>query len=268
MLTTEALVSAVPVRRFVAANAPCIAMVGLSDPFRAARGGMRGAIGAALDRSGPRVLPWLLADLVLPRLAGWLPRRRGGAVEATPLGRLCRRLGICAELVPDVNAPAFRDRLAASRADAILTFHFDQILSAETIDALPLGGFNVHAGLLPDQRGPMPTLRALGEDPPHFGITLHRLAPRIQAGAILAQAPIELPEGVSALEAALTLHEAAVPLLAETLDRVADGTAVEYVVAPGLYGSFPTRGELWALARAGRRLVGWRDFGRALRTPV
>ena len=272
LLTTETLVSAAPVRRFVAAHAASIAMVGLSDPFRAERGGLTGAIRATLDRSGPLLLPWLIVDLVLPkaagRVAGWLPRRRARVAEATPLRRLCARLGIVAETVADMNGPSFRDRLAASRADAILTFGCDQVLSAATIDTLPRGGFNVHAGLLPLQRGPMPTLHALREEPPRFGLTIHRLTPRLQAGAILAQAPVELADGVSALEAALTLHEAAVPLLAETLDRLADGTALEYAVAPGPYQGFPSPAELWALARARRHTVRWRDVGRALRTPV
>jgi hypothetical protein len=268
VLTTEALVAAAPLRRFVAAHAASIAMVGLSDPFRPARGGMIAQARAALERSGPWLLPFLATDLVLPRLVGRLPRRPDQAPAATPLLRLCARLGICAETVVDMNAVTFRDRLAASRADAILTFQCDQILSAATLAVLPRGGFNVHAGLLPQQRGPMPTVHALRDDPPRFGVTIHRLVPCIQAGAILAQAPMELPKGISALEAALFLHEAAVPLLAETLDRLADGTAVDYAVEPGPYRRAPTRAELREVARAGGRLVRWRDVGRALQTPI
>jgi folate-dependent phosphoribosylglycinamide formyltransferase PurN len=264
LLTLEALAAAEAVRRFVAENPGRIAMLALSDPFRPQRGGATGQAWRLLRHSGPRFLPYLLANFVLPRAAGLWPQRDSRAAR-TPLAPLCARLGIPAQIVADMNSPAFRTALRASGAQAIVTFHCDQILTAETIETLPLGGLNVHAGLLPDHRGPVPTIHALLEATPRFGVTIHRLVARIDAGAILAQAPLALPEGVSALDAARRLHEAAVPMLAAVLDDLAAGREVERAVTPSAYCGFPTAAQLRLLARHGRSAAGWGDVRRALR---
>lgn len=181
---------------------------------------------------------------------------------------LCARLGIPAEIVPDMNAPAFHDRLVSSGADILLTFHCDQILSAATIACLPQGGLNVHAGLLPDYRGPVPTIHALLADTPRFGVTIHRLVPRIDAGPVLAQAELDLPPQTTALDAAIRLHDAAVPLVIEVLDALMRGPVAETVREARPYCGFPTHAQLRQLARMGRHAASWRDAARALRTPV
>jgi methionyl-tRNA formyltransferase len=267
LLTLEALAAAAAVRRFVAQNPHRIALVALSDPFRPGQGGAIGQARRLLGRSGPRLLPYLAANFVLPRMAGLLPRH-ATTVERTKLALLCARLGIAAQTVADMNAPDFHARLAASGAEAIVTFHCDQILSAETIAAVPQGGINVHAGLLPDHRGPVPTIHALLETPPRFGVTLHRLVPRIDAGAILAQRQLNLPPRTTALAAALRLHEAAVPMLTSVLDGLAAGTVTARPVEPGPYCGFPSAAQLRSLARAGCRTAGWSDLVRALTTPI
>jgi folate-dependent phosphoribosylglycinamide formyltransferase PurN len=267
LLTLEALAAAAAVRRFVAQNPQRIALVALSDPFRPGQGGALGQARRLLGRSGPRLLPYLAANFVLPRAAGLLPRG-DTSPERTKLAMLCARLGIPAATVADMNAPEFCARIAASGAEAIVTFHCDQILSAETIAAVPRGGVNVHAGLLPDHRGPVPTIHALLETPPRFGVTLHRLVPRIDAGTILAQASLDLPPRTSALAAARHLHEAAVPMLTEVLDALAAGTVTERSVEPGPYCGFPSPQQLRFLARAGHRAAGWGDIAEALATPT
>jgi methionyl-tRNA formyltransferase len=219
------------------------------------------------SRSGPRLLPYLAINFVLPRLAGWLPRN-DTTPEQTRLAPLCARYGIPSETVPDMNASEFRARLAASGADIIVTFHCDQILSAATIAALPQGGINVHAGLLPNHRGPTPTIHALLQDPPEFGITVHRLVARIDAGAILARQPLHLASATTALAAAQQLHDVAIPLLTAVLDALATGSVTEQAQAPSDYCGFPSAQQLRALARAGRRAASWSDAKRALRTPI
>ena len=178
LLTLEALAAAAPVRRFVAEQPERVALVALSDPFRRQRGGVLGQARYLLGRSGTRFLPYLAINFVLPRLVGLVPLRRQRA-EATRLAVLCARLGIPVAANADMNSEGFRERLKTSGAEVLVTFHCDQILAAETIAAVPRGGINVHAGLLPDQRGPVPTLHALLEPSPRFGVTLHRLVPRM-----------------------------------------------------------------------------------------
>lgn len=273
LLTLEALANARAVRRFVAAHAQDIALVGLSDPFRPEAGGAFGQTWRHLRRSGPRLLPYLALNFAVPRWAGLLrPPRRDGVIlrrpADIPLLGLCASLGMPVVAVPDVNDEAFRRRLQGSGADLLLTFHFDQILSAETIAAVPLGGINVHAGLLPRHRGPTPTLHALLDRPVALGVSIHRLVPRIDAGPLLAQAALADQPGLTALAAARLLHDAALPLLGQVLDQVRTGRAAETELAPLPYRGFPSREEMRQLRRSGRAAAGWRDLRAALATPI
>ena len=266
LLTLESTASSRAVRRFVAADPTRIALVGLSDPFRPEAGGSFGQTVKRLRQSGSALIPYLFLNFSLPRLAGsTLPRSRTDDPELTTMPVLCRRLGIPTADVRDVNGPDFRTQLAESGADLILTFHFDQILSADTISAAPLGGINIHPGMLPKHRGPVPTIHALLDDPVELGISIHRLVPKIDAGALLAQAPIPDRPGLTALEAAGLLHEAALPLLDGVLSELAAGRAVETPLATLPYRGFPTPDELRRLSRKGRSAAGPRDAAEALR---
>ncbi len=264
LLTLEALVNARAVRRFVAAHAPDIALVGLSDPFRPEAGGSFGQTWRHLRQSGPRFLPYLALNFALPRAVDHLSRPKPGDVDGTPLAATCRAGAIRCETVRDVNGPAFRQALAESGAELLVTFHFDQILSAETIAAAPRGGINVHPGLLPDHRGPVPTIHALADARIALGVSIHRLAARIDAGALLAQAALPDAPGLSAIGAARLLHEAALPLLDEVLADLASGEAVETPLPVLPYRGFPTPDELSGLARKGRSAANWADLRAAL----
>ena len=267
LLTLEALASAAPVRALVANHPDRIAFVGLSDPYRPQQGGMMGQAVRLLRHSGPRLLPYMIANFSLPRMAGLLRVGRHTA-ETTPMAVLCAARGIPVETIPDMNAPVFHDRLRRSGADLIVTFHCDQILSPATIACLPHGAVNVHAGMLPDHRGPVPTIHALLDQHPRFGVTVHRLVPRIDAGPILARQTVALPPDISALDAATRLHTTAQAIVLAVLDAIAAGTATETNVEPLAYCGFPSPAQLRQLARMGRRAASWRDMLRALRTPV
>jgi methionyl-tRNA formyltransferase len=122
------------------------------------------------------------------------------------------------------------------------------------------GGINVHPGLLPKHRGPVPTIHALLDDPVELGVSIHRLVPQIDAGALLAQVSMPDTPGLSALEAAARLHEEALPALDRVIADIAAGQAVEQPLPTLPYRGFPTPDELRRLARKGRSGAGWRDL--------
>jgi methionyl-tRNA formyltransferase len=267
LLTLEALASAEPVRRLVASHPDRIAFVALSNPYRVEQGGMMGQAVRLLRTSGLRLLPYMLANFSLPRMSSFLPLPRRSP-EKTPMAALCQSVGIPVETVSDMNAPSFHERLRQSGADIILTFHCDQILTQTTISCLAQGALNVHAGLLPDHRGPVPTIHALLEEQPRFGVTIHRIVTRIDAGPILAQRSVVLSADVSALEAAIRLHSLAVPLVIEVIDELMAGSKIERLVEPGAYCGFPTSLQLRRLAQMGRRSASIRDMLHAFHVPV
>ncbi|MCJ2138831.1 formyltransferase family protein [Methylobacterium sp. E-066] len=272
LFVLEALPNARVVRRFVADHRADIALVGLSNAERPSSGGLTGQVRRHLARSGAGILPYLAVNFGLPDLLRPLApltqavSGSGDAPESTPLKTLCRRLGIPTLTVDDVNGPEVAQALREAAPDLILTYHFDQILKAETIDLARLGGINGHPGLLPRHRGPVPTIHALADGPGAFGMTLHRLAATIDTGAILAQEAVPLPAAATATRAAVALHAHGRGMLDQLLDAIAradrlpEGRTTE--VLP--YCPFPDRALLASLRRRGLRLTDGRDLREAV----
>ncbi|GJE18470.1 formyltransferase family protein [Methylobacterium marchantiae] len=271
LFVLEALPNARAVRRFVEDHADDIAFVGLSNAERPNSGGLTGQVRRHLARSGPAFLPYLAVNFGLPDLlapaSGMLRRLTGARDEtaATPLKALCRARGIPTLRVDDVNGPEVARAFAIHAPDLVLAFHFDQIFSAATLALAPLGGLNLHPGMLPRHRGPVPTIHALAEEVPDFGVTIHRLTAAIDKGAILAQEAPDLPVGITATGAAILLHERGRILLDRVLGALASGTLGEGMVPEPLpYCPFPDRVLLAGLARRGRKLVDGADLRAAL----
>jgi methionyl-tRNA formyltransferase len=258
LLTLESALNAEAVAGFLRAHGEGVALVGLSDPFRPGAGGPLRQAWRHLRRSGVRLLPFLWVNYALP---GWLAtlRRRPGRIAETAAAQ-----GIPVRRLRDVNGPEFAAALREAGATLLVTFHFDQILSAETLALVPEGGLNIHPSLLPRHRGPVPTIWALAEAEPAWGVTLHRLVPRIDAGPILAQRAVPLPAGTTASAAARALHAEGAGLLAEALAR----PPVPRQTPPLPYCPFPPPALLRDLAARGRRLVDRADLRHSLRLRI
>ncbi len=251
LLTLESTASAEAAALVLRDSRHEVVLLGLSDPFRGGVARSR----ALLARSGARLLPWLFVEFAAPRL---LRRAPGG-----PLAAAARARGIAPTLLDDVNGASVRAALAATRPDLIVTCHFDQILAAETIALAPLGGVNLHPSLLPAHRGPMPCFWAAAEGAGRFGVSLHRLVPRIDAGALLAQRAWAPPAGASVSAAARALHLAGAAMLPGVLDAIAAGTGGGRDLPLLPYCPFPDRQALAAAARRGVRLCGAADWRAA-----
>jgi methionyl-tRNA formyltransferase len=247
LLTTDAAVSAKAVRQFIDTHRHEIVLVADSSPFRSPSGPPTRRTLRALWRSRLLLVPYLVVNFVLPRLTG------------RSLRAVCRTRGISFLRLGDVNAPVTIAALRRAGAQVLLLYHFDQILSAETIARFPGGIANVHVSLLPAQRGPVPTIHLLLDPTPRAGVTVHRVMPQIDDGAILAQSEIALPDGISAIGAARHLHLDALPLLATALDMLRTGAPGEPQSTRLPYCGFPTAAMLWRLRRLGRRTVRYHD---------
>lgn len=250
LLTMDSPLSDQAVAAFVADPGPArVVLIGCSDPLRA------GATALLLRRwkgSGWRLLPYLVGNYGLPAL---LRRAVGGGTA-----KLAAERRIPWTRVADVNG-AGAQALREAQPDLLVTLHFDQILSPTTIALAPLGGINLHPSLLPRHRGPLPTFWALSETPPATGVSVHRLAARIDGGAILARRAVAIRADVTASAAARALHVAGVPLLREAITRIASGEAAGDVPASLPYCPFPSRTALRKHAGRRVRLFGPADAG-------
>jgi methionyl-tRNA formyltransferase len=267
LFTLDSALSAQAVLDFCRLQGEDIVLIARSDPYRPSAGGTFGQLRAHWRRSGPRILPFLLTNYALPQTLGTIRRALGRA----PLTNFARRHNIAHHTVSDLNGPATIAALRAARPDLIVSFHFDQIFTAETLALAPLGGINIHPSCLPHHRGPLPTFWAMQSPHPGFGVTIHRLAPRIDAGTVLAQRTLPLPPHTSAAAAARHLHAAAIPLAVAAIAQLAHPSpACPSTTAAQLlpYCPFPSGQALRHAAHQGHRVTTFSDLLAALRAPT
>lgn len=129
------------------------------------------------------------------------------------------------------------DEMARCSPDIILVSCFARRLPDSVLSIPRLGCFNLHPSLLPAYRGPVPLFWQFRAGARAFGITLHRMASRLDAGNIVAQSTLAMPDGISSQGASQLLAEAGGRLLLETLDECR-GTELIGFPQDGRYASY------------------------------
>jgi len=257
LLTLESPLSRAATAAFVRQHAGLIVGIGASDPCRASAGGHLTQLRRHWRRSGPRLLPFLALNYALP------------APRGSSLACLAQDHAIPLHAMADINGAAAHALLRRLRPDLIVSLHFDQILTAETLALARLGGINLHPSLLPRHRGPLPAFWAMAEGNAATGVSIHRMTPRIDAGAVLAQQGVSLPPGATVSAATRRLHMAGVALLSRLVTTISQDEAWldAHQTQPAEelpYCPFPSPAQLAAAARQGLRLVDLADLRAAL----
>lgn len=111
--------------------------------------------------------------------------------------------------------------------DVILVSCFGRKLTDEILSIAPLGCFNLHPSMLPSYRGPVPLFWQFRAGEETFGVSLHRMTEAIDAGPIIAQRRVSMPDGINNLQASELITEAYVELLPDFLRALSTGLLVE-----------------------------------------
>ena len=115
------------------------------------------------------------------------PRGRGKQVEPTAVEALARRLGYLTLATGNVNDPATVEHLKSLSPDLVLVAAFGQILKNDVLALPKLFCLNVHASLLPKYRGAAPVQRAIWNGDKITGVTIQKMARKLDTGDILLQ---------------------------------------------------------------------------------
>lgn len=152
------------------------------------------------------------------------PAGRGRALRPTPVAARATELGLPAQELPDVNAPAGLDWLRGTAPDLVAVVAFGQRLGAAVRAAGPWGCLNIHPSLLPRWRGAAPVPAALLAGDEETGVCIIDVVERMDAGAVRAvrRTPTR---GKTAGELLDELGRAGAQLLLEVLDALARGDA-------------------------------------------
>jgi methionyl-tRNA formyltransferase len=102
---------------------------------------------------------------------------------------------------------------------------FGRIFPAEFLTLFPQGGLNLHPSLLPRYRGPSPIPAAILAGDSQTGVTIQRLAAKMDSGDILRVQIVPLTGQETCAILTEQLGKLGADLLAETLSDVAAGRA-------------------------------------------
>ena len=155
----------------------------------------------------------------------------------------------------DINDEQGRDFIRRLHPDLVVCAHFDQRLYPPLCDSPEQPVVNLHPSPLPAYRGLEPVLQAMKAGDRQFGVTIHRLAESIDAGAILASADAEPDPRHSVLRTTYELLRRGADLLAAQADRAVRPNEGTPQSNDSNYFSWPGGREIWGLYRSGRHLA-------------
>jgi len=156
-------------------------------------------------------------------------RRRGRGQKVRP-----EAVALAAEreslptLQPErVNDAGLLRSLESLAPDLGVVAAYGKLLSQRLIDLPRLGVINVHASLLPRWRGAAPIHRSILAGDRQTGVTIMRVVLALDAGPILARAPIDIGPDETSADLEARLAQLGADLAGETVDRLAHGPVAE-----------------------------------------
>jgi methionyl-tRNA formyltransferase len=199
---------------------------------------------------------------------GTVVRRAFGAERRglpTPsLRSVCRRLGVPLRVPPagDVNDPRFVEVLRGDDVELALSLLCPQVFGTELL-ALVRRAVNYHDGLLPAYAGVRATAWSIYRGERETGLTFHLITPNLDAGPILLEERIAVPDGATGRRAELEKTKRAIALLPRVLAALTDD-------APGTAQAGPRRLFRFADVRAIKTVdrpsaLTWDELDRRLR---
>jgi phosphoribosylglycinamide formyltransferase-1 len=166
-----------------------------------------------------------------------------GALDAQVVGVFSDKPGAAAlQRVPgprrwtrDAKGYARRSEFDADLADAIAAVHPDwivcagymRILGDAVVQRFRGRLLNIHPSLLPKHRGLQTHARALEAGDAEHGASVHFVIPELDAGAVIAQAPVPVVAGDTPESLAARVLRVEHPLLVSVLQMLAAGRIAE-----------------------------------------
>jgi methionyl-tRNA formyltransferase len=168
------------------------------------------------------------------------------------------RLGAPCAMENAPNAPEALARLTELAPDVVVSIRYGRIFKGDFLGIPKLGVLNLHSGVLPDYRGVLATFRALLDDAPEIGATLHFITdPTIDTGPIVGIARRPVAKERSLFAHVLGLYEPGAELVRKALALLDAGQGLDATAQrpdEGRYFTYPTAEEVAAFLAKGYRL--------------
>ncbi|MBN2352696.1 MAG: methionyl-tRNA formyltransferase [Spirochaetales bacterium] len=150
-------------------------------------------------------------------------RGRGRKSSPSPVKAKALELGLPV-LEPEKLDGAFRGEVAGLAPDLLVCVAYAKIFGPKFLGLFPEGGINVHPSLLPRFRGPSPIQAAILAGDPETGVTVQRLALKMDTGDILGQEIHPVADTDTAATLSNALAEVGAELSVRVIEEIASGT--------------------------------------------
>jgi len=143
-----------------------------------------------------------------------------------PMRRLAEKMAVPV-LEPDrLVEPSFSDWIRSHEIDVILNVHLLMIIRPDIIAAASFGAFNLHPGPLPDYAGLHTPSWAIYHRARSYGVTLHWLDEKIDAGPIAYQASVPVKPDDTGFSLSIRCASTGLNLISKLLDDLSSDMAV------------------------------------------
>ncbi len=121
-----------------------------------------------------------------------------------------------------VTVPQFANFIRRAEVDVLLNVHSLHILNQAVTQAPKLGSYNLHPGPLPAYAGLHCPSWALYHGEKQYGVTLHKMTAKIDAGPVVARAQFPISDADTALSLYAKCVRRGLPLILKTLAVLAE----------------------------------------------
>ncbi len=147
---------------------------------------------------------------------------RGKKISPSPVKMKALELGIPVFQFETLNEEA-RKEIEKINPDIMVVFAYGKIFGPRFLSIFKLGGVNIHPSLLPKYRGSSPILTAILNGDPQTGITVQKIALKMDTGDILSQVTIPLTGKETTLSLTNYASKRGAELIVDVLHRIGNG---------------------------------------------
>lgn len=138
--------------------------------------------------------------------------------NGTQLASAARSLNIPVLPAKSLRDPGFADWIATQKIDVLINVHSLYMICKEIINALPMGAYNLHPGLLPDYAGLNAPSWSIYNQETRQSVTLHRINEGIDKGEIISATTFPLSADDTGLTVSLKCVQRGLPLIEQLLE--------------------------------------------------
>lgn len=164
-----------------------IVLICFSDRYGPKYGSFTGQLIKYFREGGIRFVAYMSYFFLLYELVSlinyWIFKKRASLAR---LDKLCEAYKIPHLKTKDINSKEAEECIRDAEPDIGISAYFDQIIKPNILNIPPNGIINIHPGILPDYRGPFPTIYAALAQSSDCGSTIHRMNEKIDEGDIIS----------------------------------------------------------------------------------